>query len=166
MDPELIAYLDRRFDEVDRRFDEVNRRFDATDNRLDGLEGRFDGLEGRFDGLEGRFDGLEGRFDGLEGRFDGLEGRFERLEDTVHLMGVRIENIESKVELLAEGQGGLREIMARDKAELNQKIEDLRRDLNLFARHVNERFDGVDDRLEKLEALEGRVTLLEKRLAS
>ncbi|PYM72416.1 MAG: hypothetical protein DME10_12790, partial [Candidatus Rokuibacteriota bacterium] len=28
MDPELVAYLDRRFDAVDRRFAEMDRRLD------------------------------------------------------------------------------------------------------------------------------------------
>jgi len=34
MDAELIAYLDRRFEQIDRRFEQVDHRFEQVDQRL------------------------------------------------------------------------------------------------------------------------------------
>ena len=41
MDADLIAYLDRRFDQVDRRFDQVDRRFEQVDQRFEQFDQRF-----------------------------------------------------------------------------------------------------------------------------
>ena len=41
MDADLIAYLDRRFDQVDRRFGQVDQRFDQVDRRFEQVGQRF-----------------------------------------------------------------------------------------------------------------------------
>ena len=41
MDAGLIAYLDRRFEQVDRRFEQIDRRFDRVDQRFEHFDQRF-----------------------------------------------------------------------------------------------------------------------------
>ncbi len=138
MDPELTAYLNRHFDAVNQQIEglrqETTQQIEGlrqeTTQQIEGLRQettqRFDKVEVRFDKLEGRFDKLEGRFDKLEDRFDKLEDRFDKLEDALHLMGVRIEGIESTIELLPEGQRSIRKMMEKDKAELIRRVDEVR----------------------------------------
>lgn len=70
----------------------------VTDLRKD-----FRGLDVRVGGFEGRFDGLESRFDNLEGRFDGLTHQVVQNTDAIRHNGVRIEMMQSDINLLSEG---------------------------------------------------------------
>ena len=45
MDHELIAYLDRRFQEVNERFEAIDRRFEQVDQRFGQIDHRIEGVE-------------------------------------------------------------------------------------------------------------------------
>ncbi len=150
MDPELTAYLDRHFDAVNQQIEGLRQE---TTQQIEGLR-------------QETTQQIEGLRQETNQRFDKVEDRFDKLEDALHLMGVRIEGIESTIELLPEGQRSIREMMEKDKAELIRRVDEVRRDLKLYANHVNGRFDRVDARLDLFNELEARVTRLEQRLAS
>ena len=46
---ELIAYLDRRFDQVDRRFEQVDRRFEQVDQRFRELHILVEAMDDKID---------------------------------------------------------------------------------------------------------------------
>ena len=82
LDPELIEYLERRFEAIDRRFDAIDERFEAIDRR--------------FEANDGRFEAIDGRFEAIDGRFADNDNRFREL----HIL---IEHLDSKIEMVAEG---------------------------------------------------------------
>lgn len=42
------------------------------------------------------------RFEQVDQRFDQMDRRFDRLEDNVHLLGIKVEDIDSKMDTLLE----------------------------------------------------------------
>ncbi|MBI4593042.1 MAG: hypothetical protein HY728_02410 [Candidatus Rokubacteria bacterium] len=129
MDPELVAYLDRRFSEfgqqLDRRFDVVDQRFDAVDQRLDAMDRRFDTVDRRFDAVDRRFDGVDKRFGEFDDRFTELRRHF----DTV------AESLMSKVELVGEGVRTVDQKVDRLGVEMRDECRRVdRRLLHLTAR--------------------------------
>jgi len=120
VDPELVAYLDRRFDAVDRRFAEMDRRLDElraemrAEMRVGDAETRrhFDvvaeDLKSRIQLVaEGvllvdeklerfraevheRFEAVDRRFEAVDRRFEAIDQRFMRLETRVGALEVTV----------------------------------------------------------------------------
>lgn len=170
---DLLAAINRRFDEQDRRFDEVdvsknglleaiNRRFDAIDDKFGGIEGRFGVFEGRFDGLEGRFDKLENRFDGLEGRFDGFEVRFDGLEGHLSATDERLEAFieysEGRFDSMGRDLGAIRATMVT-KDYLDTRLF---RIAGEFGTHLRKE----DEKVNALAGLLAEKSLIDKRESS
>ena len=55
-----------------------------------------------FSSLNQRFDGIDQRFDGIDQRFDGIDQRLDNLETEVRHAHVLIEDLQGKVQLVAE----------------------------------------------------------------
>ena len=95
-------------------------------------------IDGRLDGIDARFDGIDARFDGVDARLDGLDGRLTR------------------VEVSGEQRGHLLEIVAERLMAVDQKVDNLRTDMNgNFAQIRQEMavgFGAHDARLRKLES--------------
>ncbi|MDA0312999.1 MAG: hypothetical protein O2992_12890 [Gemmatimonadetes bacterium] len=87
--------------------------------------------------IDGRLAGIDARFDGVDGRLDGLDGRLTR------------------VEVSGEQRGHLLEIVAERLMAVDQKVDNLRTDMNgNFAQLRQEMavgFGAHDARLRKLE---------------
>ena len=109
MDPELVGYLDERFDYLDQRFEAVDRRFDAIDQRFEAVDRRFDAVDQRFDTMERRQDTTDAR-----------------LEDTRRHLGVLIENLDGKIQLVAEGVINVDQKIDRVRVELTGEIAEVK----------------------------------------
>ncbi len=112
MDPELIAYLDNRFQKIDQRFEQIDQRFEQIDRRFEQVETairhtnvlvealRSDihliaegsvGLNDRFETFQSEatlvFDQVKGWIEpyyrNLDGRLRVVEGRAERQQGDV-----------------------------------------------------------------------------------
>lgn len=83
--------------ETSERFDGIDRRFDAVDQRLDGIDRRLDGIDQRLGGMDQRFDGIDLRLGALDQKVD------EKFDESKRYFGVRVERLEGKLDLIAEG---------------------------------------------------------------
>ena len=105
---------------------------------LRSIDGRLDGIDARFDGVDARFDRIDARFDGVDGRLDGLDGRLTR------------------VEVSGEQRGHLLEIVAERLMAVDQKVDNLRTDMNGNFVQIRQEmavgFGAHDARLRKLES--------------
>lgn len=125
MDPELVGYLDERFAYLDRHFGVIDQRFEAVDRRFDAMDRRFDRIEHRQDAADAR------------------------LEDTRRHLGVLIENLDGKIQLVAEGviavDQKIDRVHAELKAELNTGIGEVKALLRAS-------YSDLDSRVRRLEA--------------
>lgn len=119
-----------------RALETIGRRFEAVDARFDAVDRRFDGVEGRLAGVDGRLDGLDHRLDGVDHRLAGLEVRLEDgLAENRRYFGVIAESLQTKLELVIEGQIGLDQKLDRRCDSLARDVEGLdRRMLRMSAR--------------------------------
>jgi len=135
MDPELVGYLDERFAYLDQRFEAIDQRFDAVDRRFDAIDQCFNAVDRRFDAIERRQDATD-----------------ERLEDTRRHLGILIENLDGKIQLVAEGVINVDQKIdrVRDelKAELHSEIDGVKTLIRLSSR-------DLDSRVRRLEADSG-----------
>ena len=138
MDPELVGYLDERFAYLDQRFEAVDRRFDAMDQRFDAMDHRFDAMDHRFDAMDQRFDAIERRQDGTDAR----------LEDTRRHLGILIENLDSKIQTVAEGVINVDQKIDRVRVELTGEIAEVKHLLRGS-------YSDLDRRVRRLEADSG-----------
>ena len=127
MDPELVAYLDRRFDAVDRRFAEMDQRIDElraelrAEMRVGDAETRrhFDvvaeDLKSRIQLVaEGvllvdeklerfraevheRFEAVDRRFEAIDLRFEAIDRRFEAIDQRFMRLETRVGALEVTV---------------------------------------------------------------------
>ena len=126
-------------DFLGEKFGKIDQRFDAMDERLDAMDRRFDAMDERFDAMDRRFDAMDEHFDAMDRRFDRLEGR-------VTGGAVSLEALRDQVRLLGEGV-----------TATNQRLD-------RFEVSVNARFDGLEDKLDRLHMdHELRMTALEAR---
>jgi len=61
MDPELIAYLDKRFEEVNERLGRLEGRADGAETRLDGVDQRFGQMDVTVRGIGVQIESLRGQ---------------------------------------------------------------------------------------------------------
>lgn len=95
--------------------------------------------------LDQRFGAIDQRFDAMERRQDATDAR---LEDTRHHLGVLIENLDGKIQLVAEGVINVDQKIdrVRDelKAELHSEIDGVKTLIRLSYR-------DLDSRVRRLE---------------
>ena len=110
------------------------------------LDERFAYLDQRFDTMDQRFDAIDQRFDTMERRQDTTDAR---LEDTRRHLGILIENLDGKIQLVAEGVINVDQKIdrVRDelKADLKTEIEDVKTLIRLS-------YADLDHRVRRLEA--------------
>ena len=126
MDPELIAYLDERFRGIDASFTQQ--------------------IQGLREETSQRFAGMDQRFDQMDSRFDQMDSRLGQLDEQLRLTGVRVEGLESRIQVVAEGV-----------AAGNEKLESFKKD-------VAKEFSDTRDLIKHgYKELDKRVTALERR---
>ena len=124
MDPELVGYLDERFAYLDERFVYLDQRFEAVDRRFDAIDYRFDAMDRR------------------------QETTDARLEDTRRHLGILIENLDGKIQLVAEGVINMDQKIDRVRDELKAEIGEVKTLLRVS-------YSDVDRRVRRLEADSG-----------
>ncbi len=142
MDPELVGYLDERFAYLGQRFEAVDRRFDAIDQRFEAVDRRFDAIDQRFDAVDERFDTMERRQDATDAR----------LEDTRRHLGILIENLDGKIQLVAEGVINVDQKIDRVRNELKA---DLKTEIEGVKTLIRLSYADLDHRVRRLEADSG-----------
>ncbi|MBI2553477.1 MAG: hypothetical protein HYV92_03435 [Candidatus Rokubacteria bacterium] len=120
MDAELVAYLDERFAYLDRRFGVIDQRFEAVDRRFDAMDRRFDAMERRQDATDAR------------------------LQDTRRHLGVLIENLDGKIQLVAEGVIAVDQKIDRVHAELKAEIGEVKTLLTFSYTDLDRRVRGME----------------------
>ena len=123
---ELLAAINRRFDENQELLTAVNRRFDENQELLTAVNRRFDENERRWDENDRRWDENDRRWDENDRRWE-ENAEFRRHVD------VRFEAVDDKFEQLLEAIG-----------LVDWKLE-------RFRKETTENFAGVDQRLSLLE---------------
>ena len=80
----------------------------ALYDKVSGMDERFDGIDRRLDAMDLRFDEIDHRLDAMDLRFDEMEHNFNDLKQTVHNMGVHLENLTDKsIRILAENHSAI-----------------------------------------------------------
>jgi chromosome segregation ATPase len=165
MDPELLAYLDRKFaalqqstdnqfadlrQSTDSRFDKVDARLASLDSRVASLDSRVASLDSRVASLDSRVGSLDSRVGSLDSRVGSLETRFDSLETEVRHLGVLQEQTRSEVRLVAEGVTATNESLDRFRVEIRQEMKE--------AATLNRRaYENLDRRVTALEQTRPRI---------
>lgn len=108
MDQELIAYLDKRFDEVNER--------------LAGLGGRIDGTETRLDGVDTRFGQVEGTVRGLGVQIEGLRGQIQQVAEGVAGFNQKLDSFQAD---FSRQFTELRELVQTSHSNLHRRVSSL-----------------------------------------
>ena len=132
MDPELIAYLDRRFERVDRRLEQVDLRLDQVDRRLEQVDQRLDQVDQRLEQVDQRLVQVDRRlvqtdqrFEQVDQRFERVDSRFEHRDQQSRGLFVLLESLDSKIQLVAEGVLANGEAHRALRVELDRRFEEL-----------------------------------------
>jgi chromosome segregation ATPase len=131
MDQELIAYFERKFDEIDRRFDDVDRRFGDVDRRLDETR-------------EQQRADLDAFRQEVSRQFEQVDGRFARLEADVRQTNVALEGQRGEIQLVAEGVANVNEKLERFRDENAKEHEEIRS-------LIKGSYSDLDQRVTRLE---------------
>ncbi|MEK7363165.1 MAG: hypothetical protein AAB016_04245 [candidate division NC10 bacterium] len=99
--------------------------------------------------LDERFGAIDQRFDAMERRQDATDAR---LEDTRRHLGVLIENLDGKIQLVAEGVINLDQKIDRVRDEL--KIE-LKTEIGEVKALLRVSYSDLDHRVRRLEGDRG-----------
>ena len=132
MDAELVAYLDERFGSLDERFGSLDERFAYLDQRFATV-----------------LETMDLRFDAMERRQDTTDAR---LEDSRRHLGILIENLDGKIQLVAEGVINVDQKIDRVRDEL--KIE-LKTEIGEVKALLRVSYSDLDRRVRRLEADSG-----------
>jgi hypothetical protein len=102
LDPELVTYLDRRFDTVDQRFDAVDRKFDAIDRKFEAIDRKFEAIDGKFGAID------------------------RKVDDKVGEVRVLLEHLDTKIQLVAEGVVANSQALEAFRREVAFQFEEVR----------------------------------------
>ena len=105
------------------------------------LDERFAHLDQRFEAVDRRFDAMDHRFDAIERRQDATDSR---LEDTRRHLGILIENLDSKIQTVAEGVINVDQKIDRVRVELKGEIAEVKHLLRGS-------YSDLDQRVRRLE---------------
>lgn len=111
MDEELRAYLEQRFSAIDQRFSAIDQRFDQTHQEIQALR-----------------EETTRRFAQVDRQFEQVEGKLEKVHTDARGAYVLLENLQHKVEIVAEGVSGVSErldTLANQQASTNVRIDSL-----------------------------------------
>jgi chromosome segregation ATPase len=110
--------MDERFTKVDEHFTSVEGRFTKVDERFMSVEGRFTQMDERFAQMDERFTDMDEHFTKVDGRLANIDGRLtkidgrltthdqqfesidQRLSDLKTHLGVKIESVEARIDLV------------------------------------------------------------------
>ncbi len=143
MDQDLIAYLDRRFNDISLQVsslrEESAQRFGRLETRLEMLESRFDA----------RLDAFDARLDAFDARLEAVETRLEAVEDGVRHTQVMIEDLRHQIQVLAEGFVGLHDRVDRFQAEATLVFDQVKGWIEPYYRNLNDRVRVMEGQAER-----------------
>jgi chromosome segregation ATPase len=116
MDEELRAYLDQRFSSIDQQFSSIDQGFSSIDQRFDETRREIQALR----------EETTHRFDRVDGRLGRVESEIETLKTQVRGAYILTENVQHKIEVVAEGVAGVSERLDRfitQQTSTNKKLE-------------------------------------------
>src|SRR5206468_3976793 len=91
-------------DLAQRRVASVNRYVLRRGSRVIGIRVMDAETSERLDGIDQRLGGMDQRFDGIDLRLGALDQKVdEKFDDSKRYFGVRVERLEGKLDLIAEG---------------------------------------------------------------
>ncbi len=143
MDPSLVEYLDRRFEENREELREfrleISRRFD--ENREELHELRLDTSK-RFDETSTRFDETSKRFDHLESEL----GQVRVLATEIRHLHVLVQEQKTGLQTVAEGVASNDQKITRLRTEMNGQFEDLKSVIYPSIRALDRRVTDLEAR--------------------
>ena len=108
-------------------------------------------LDERFRGIDERFQGIDQQIQGLREetsqRFAGMDKRFDQMDEQLRLTGVRVEGLQSQVQVVAEGVAAGNEKLDSFKTDVAKEFSDTR---DLIK-------DGYKDLNKRVKVLERRA---------
>jgi predicted nuclease with TOPRIM domain len=124
MDTELIAYLDERFRETSQQIRELR---EETSQEIQGFR------------------------EETSQRFDTVDKRLEQMDEQLRLTGVRVESLEGKVQVVAEGVTGVDEKLKDFRETVHLEFRDSRVQTSLFLKTMSERVRALELRAGRPE---------------
>ena len=118
MDPELIAYLDQRFNSIDGRFEQVDRRFEHVEEANRETRSLIEETNRQTHAL---------------------------IEETNRQTRVLIEEVRDEVRFVAEGQVGLRERIENLEKQAAQTFDTVKGLIAPFYRELDGRIRALED---------------------
>ncbi len=142
-DRDLFAYLDTRFDGIDHRFEKMQAQLDRVEETMDR---RFEEMQGQMDG---RFKEMQGHLNRVE---ETMDRRFEETHNQIRHTNVVVEELRSKIEMVAEGHVMLDAKLDRFHGELKTERRQDRDEHRAALKRLRRRDDKLEVRVERLEA--------------
>jgi chromosome segregation ATPase len=144
MDAELIAYLDRRFDQIDQKFDQIDQKFDQIDLR-------FDQIDQRFKHIDQRFDEIDRRIGRIDQRTEQIERRLDQHDRDIQKLFVLMEDMSERLGLVAEGVIMNTQRIDALRADMNREFEEVKAVNRLSYAELDRRWREHDRRITDLE---------------
>jgi archaellum component FlaC len=151
MDQELIAYLDKRFDElnqqlggVDERLGRVDERLGGVDERLGGVDERLGGVDERLGGVDERLGGVDERLGGVDQRLGGVDERMDGLDAAIRANGVQIEGLRGLIQKVAEGVAANNERLDAFRTDVNKQFDEMRQLFNTSHSNLHRRVSTLE----------------------
>lgn len=107
--------------QLNQRLDHVDQRLDRVDERLDRMDGRLDRMDQRFDAVDARLNDIEQRLEKLEQKAYDTKPIWERALAEILALGVKLDSIERKVNVLGLDMLSLR----ADQTRLEDRLDRL-----------------------------------------
>lgn len=131
MDPELIAYLDSRFAFLDSRFAQQDARFTQLDQR---------------------FEAIGQRFEAIDQRFEAIDRRFDDVQQDVREVHILVEEMDRRVELVAEGVMANTERIRDLRSEMERQFDEVKAVNRFSYAELDRKLRDHDRRITDLEA--------------
>ncbi len=122
--------------------DALNSNMDSLKSHMDS---KFESIDRRFAGIDQRLDGMDQRFDSIEVRLEKIEKRLDKLEEDVHQNRILLEDTQSDVKAIAEGQSLL-------SSRLDQVVLDLKLERQYDRAETRSAIRSLRERIDRLEA--------------
>jgi len=114
---ELIDFLGKKFENIDKSFENIDGKFENIDKKFENIDGKFENIDGRFDAIERRLDNTATKDD---------------MKDVTHQNKILYEEVQHRLELLAEGFNMHNEKNGLDKTEILDAITRLEKNSMLL----------------------------------
>lgn len=147
-----------KVDNLETKFVKLGMKVDNLETKTDRLENKLDTVAASVDDLalitQRSFDGLEERMATKDDLREGLLGLKNGLKEDIDLLGGRIASLEERMVFSERHSISLEEKMENGFTSVIAEIQDIRRELKLV------------DRREQVDELDGRVTILERKIST